>query len=255
MKKIIIANWKMNPQTFREAKRLLAHNKQLTINNSKLEVVIAPPFVYLSELLKIKNLKLKIGAQNTFWVTEGAYTGEISPKMLKNLGVEYAIIGHSERRKYAVETDEMINKKVRAALKGGLKAILCVGEPLEVRKKGKKAAMNFIKNQLQKDLKNVSSFPINQLTNKLIVAYEPIWAIGTGIAAHPKDALEMIKFIKSFIVRSWSLKPKVLYGGSVNSKNIMDFVKYNEIDGALVGGASINAKEFKKIVEKTNKIK
>jgi len=258
MKKIIIANWKMNPQSLAGFQRLARIYANLPRIGAGIEIVITPPFIYLSELLKIKNLKLKIGAQNVFWATGGAYTGEISPKMLKDLGVDYVIIGHSERREYVAETDEMINKKVKAVLSGGLKAVLCVGEPLEVQKKGKKIAMNFIKNQLQNDLKSVFSLPINQLNNKLIIAYEPVWSIstsGTGLVCSSNDALEMIKFIKLFAARRWSLKPKILYGGSVDSKNVQGFLRYDEIDGALVGGASVNAKEFKKIVELTNQLK
>ena len=257
MKKLIIANWKMNPSTIKEANKLFDSLLAVKNNDSKIEVVVAPPFVYLNNLITKKLKNLKLASQDVFWEEKGAYTGEISPKMLKDLGVDYAIIGHSERRKYAVETDEMINKKVIAALKGGLKAILCVGEPLEVRKKGKKDAMDFVKNQLQKDLKNVFSLPINQLTNKLIVAYEPIWSIsssGTGFVCSPDDALEMVKYIKKLLTTNYQLlTPRVLYGGSVESKNIQGFLKHNEIDGALVGGASINAKEFKKIVELINK--
>ncbi|MCR4275591.1 MAG: triose-phosphate isomerase [Candidatus Wolfebacteria bacterium] len=263
MKKLIIANWKMNPPTLKKAKELFSATTNYRLQAKNAEIVIVPPFIYLSELLKIKNspkqstlatgqIKLKIGAQNIFWATEGAYTGEISPKMLKDLYVDYAIIGHSERRKYAAETDEMINKKVIAALKESLKVILCVGEPLEIRKKGKKAAMDFVKNQLQKDLKGLKG---KLLSNKLIIAYEPIWAIGTGISATPETALETIKYIKKLLITNYQLlTPRVLYGGSVDSKNIKGFLQHNEIDGALVGGASLNAKEFKKIVELTNKI-
>ncbi len=258
MKKMIIANWKMNPSSIKEANKLFDSLLTIKNNDSKIEVVVAPPFVYLPFIsLGSEKTDIKCASQDVFWenpsVGGGAYTGEISPKMLKDLYVDYAIIGHSERRKYIGETDEMINRKVKAALNEGLKVILCVGEPLEVRKKGKKAAMDFVKNQLQKDLKDIKKLSVVG-RRSLVIAYEPIWAIGTGVPAHSNDALEMIKYIKQLLAKSYNLKARVLYGGSVNSKNIIDFVKHNEIDGALVGGASINSKEFKKIVEKINKL-
>jgi len=217
--------------------------------NKNVEIVVAPPFVYLPKL-KIENLKLKIGAQNVFWADSGAYTGEISPKMLKNLGVEYVIIGHSERRKSLNETDEMVNKKVLAALKLGLKVILCVGEDLKIREKGKKAVENFIKNQLQKDLRGIENYKLK--IENLLVAYEPVWALSTNKNGHSdtsEDALEMIKFIKDFISVRFKINGlRVLYGGSVDSKNIKNFIKYDEIDGALVGGASLKIEEVKKII-------
>ncbi|MEK7634417.1 MAG: triose-phosphate isomerase family protein, partial [Patescibacteria group bacterium] len=178
----------------------------------------------------------------------GHYTGEISPKMLKNLGVEYVIIGHSERRRHLNETDEMINKKVLATLKTELKVILCVGEPLEIRKKGKKAIENFIKNQLQKDLKRIENLKLK--IKNLAIAYEPIWAIGAGHSDTPEDALEMIKYIKKFLqTTNYKLQTKVLYGGSVDGKNIKNFLKYDEIDGFLIGHASLNKNEIKTIIK------
>lgn len=214
-----------------------------------MELVIAAPFVYLENLKpKTKNSKLKIGAQNVFWENQGVYTGEVSPLMLKNMGVEYVIIGHSERRKHLGETDEMINKKVSAALKTGLKTVLCVGEDLKIRKRGPKAVKSFVKNQLKKDLKGIGNWKFK--IENLVIAYEPVWAIGTGRACPPKDALEMIKFIKKLLTTNRKLQTtKVLYGGSVDSKNIEDFLQYKEIDGALVGGASLKPKEIKEIIK------
>lgn len=244
MKKTIVFNWKMGPATLQEAEQII----KIVLNSKS---IVCPPFIYLEPLLRLlktktQKLKTSLGAQDVFWENPpagGAYTGEISPKMLKNLGVEYVIIGHSERRNYLGETDEVINKKVKPALATGLKVILCVGESLKIRKKGKKAIKSFIKNQLQKDLKNIS------LNSRLIVAYEPIWAIGTGNYCQPEDALEIIKFIKQFLTSNFRFpKPKVLYGGSVTSKNIKDYLKFKEIDGVLIGGASINQKELKKIL-------
>lgn len=238
MKKLIIFNWKMNPSAFKEAKRLF----NSILYTKKAELIVAPPFVYLNALkVKTNKSKIELAAQDVFWENQGAYTGEVSPLMLRNLGVKYVIIGHSERRKYLGETDEMINKKVLAALKAGLKVVLCVGENLKTRQRGQKVVENFVRNQLAKDFKG---------TKNLIVAYEPIWAIGTGRACPPEDAREMIKFIKRILTTKYKLRqPKVIYGGSVDSKNIKDFVKYKEIDGALVGGASLKPKEVKKIIQ------
>jgi triosephosphate isomerase len=233
--KLIIFNWKMGPSSAKEAERLFK-----IILNSK--VVVAPPFIYLSNL---KTRNLKFGAQNCFWENSGAYTGEISPKMLKNLGVEYVIIGHSERRYYMRETDEMINKKVKAALKAGLKVVLCVGET----KKGLNKAENYVRKQLQRDFKKLS------FNSRVIIAYEPVWSIstsGTGKVCPPEYALKMIKFIKKLLATNYKPQTtKVLYGGSVDGKNIKKFVKYLEIDGALVGGASLKPQEVKKIIKIT----
>ena len=153
MKKIIIFNWKMNIADF------IRVNK-----NNKIEIVVCPPFTHLEKVKNSLSSKIKLGAQNCFWENRGAYTGEISPKMLKNLGVEYVIIGHSERRRYLDETDEMINKKILAALKAGLKVVLCVGEDLAIRRRGKKAVENFIEKQLEKDLRGLSKVKSQKLS-------------------------------------------------------------------------------------------
>ncbi len=253
MKKLIIFNWKMNPGSYGGAEKIFKAALELSRKTKKAEIVICPPFVWLesfSKLLKIKNYKLKakLGAQDVFWEESGAYTGEISPLMLEYVKVDDVIIGHSERRKYLKETDEMINKKVLTALKSGLKVILCVGENLKIRRSGKKIVMAFVKKQLEKDLAGTKNLKLK--TKNLIVAYEPIWAIGTGKPCNPEDALEVIKFIKQTLkAKSSNLKAvKVLYGGSVNGKNIESFLKYKQIDGALVGGASLEPKQFNKII-------
>jgi len=244
MKKIIIFNWKMNVADFIRVDK-----------NNEIEIVVCPPFTHLEKVKNSLSSKIKLGAQNCFWENEGAYTGEISPIMLKNLGVEYVIVGHSERRKYLNETDEMINKKVLAVLKARLRVVLCVGEPsrksqIANRKAQISYAKQYVKKQLQKDLKTISSsrFAISNL----IVAYEPVWAIstsGTGKICQPEDALEMIKFIKQTLNSKFSiLNSRILYGGSVDGKNIKDFLKYKEIGGALVGGASLKKNEIKKII-------
>ncbi len=234
MGKLIVANWKMAPGTEKEALKLAK------ASDGK-NVVVCPPFVFLEAVGK--NLKkAALGAQDI----------PVSPLMLKNLGVKYAILGHSDRRIKMGETDEMINKKVRAALAVGLKVILCVGENLVVRKKGIAAAKNFIKKQLQKDLKNLTNSK-KLITNNLIVAYEPVWAISTNKNAKNDtlaDAAEMISFIKQFSISNFQFSVKVLYGGSVDGKNIGGFLKYKEIDGFLVGGASLRSREFSKIISK-----
>jgi len=251
MRKIFIANWKENPKTEREAVALF--RAAATVKTSKdANIVVCPPFVYLEKLagvarsLKGKN-RAALGAQDVFWENEGPYTGEISPAMLKDLGIGYVIIGHSERRRLG-ETDEMVNKKIRAAIASGLRAVLCVGESVNIREKGVPAARKFIKNQLAEDLKNI---PFDKKTpSRLIVAYEPIWAIGTGRNAGPADARAMAVFIKKqtyLISRTSYLAFPVLYGGSVNGENIGGYMQFEEIDGALVGGASLKEDEWKKI--------
>mgnify|MGYP001561535572 CR=1 FL=1 len=241
----MIANWKMNPASESEAVKLA---RAVDAKN----VVVCPPFPFLKAVGSIIK-KASLGAQDVFWENSptggGAYTGEISAKMLKGLGVSYVIVGHSERRRWLHETDEMINRKVRAAVQAGLKVILCVGESLSVRKKGLQAAKNFVKNQLRGDLQNIRN--LKPKTHNLTIAYEPIWAIGTGKPDDPAQTAEMSRFIKNYLKpKTLNPKPKVLYGGSVTSLNIKRISEYNEIDVALVGGASIKANEFKKIVSK-----
>lgn len=228
MKKLLVANWKMNLPQLNKWKRFSAPKN--------VEVVICPPFSYLRETKEVLGRPLKLGAQDVFWEEKGAFTGEVSPSMLKNSGVEYVIIGHSERRRWLGETDEMVNKKVLAALNAGIKVILCVGEPKEVRKRGLGAAKKFVGNQLIKDLRSVKK------KDQIIFAYEPIWAVGTGVPDKAEDSAEIAAFIKS------KTGGKVVYGGSITSKNARGFFERKEIWGALVGGASLNAKEFNKII-------
>ena len=256
MKRIIVANWKMNPETLLEAKKLFSSIKNWLGKNfnalKNIEVVICPPFVYLgsfSKLLKTKTPKLKpkLGAQDLFWEEKGAFTGEISPKMLKNLGVEYVIVGHSERRKILRESDEMINKKLKTAIKAKLKPILCIGETEKERKAGK--TFKLLKAQLKMALKNISNIELQ--TSNLILAYEPIWAIGTGNPCKPEDAKEVLMFLKKF-TRSlvYSTNHPLLYGGSVNSQNAKEYIRVG-FDGLLVGGASLNENEFIEIIKST----
>jgi len=241
----------MNPQTAAEAVRLAR------AEDAK-GVVVCPPFVYISSI-KREVSRAKVGAQDVFWEPRGAYTGEVSPAMLKKLGVEYVIIGHSERRAQG-ETDTMVNKKVAAALRAHLRVILCVGESkresgsrnYELRK-----AQNYVKVQLKRDLNGIhnSKFKIH---NSLIIAYEPVWAISTARSAKsqdnadtPENALLMIKFIKGVTRQVSDVRCRVLYGGSVTSQNAASFLHYRDVGGALVGGASLRADDFKKIIKTT----
>jgi len=253
MPKFFAANWKENPKS--EAKALTLFKATASVKrNSHVGVAVCPPFIYLEEISHAyKRLGIKkglaLGAQDVFSEEKGPFTGGVGPKMLKSLGAKYVIVGHSERRKWMHETDAMINKKIRLALADGLTVILCVGEPLSIRKKGIGAAKKFIGIQLAKDLKTIKPGK-----NNLVVAYEPIWAIGTGHYDKPEDARAMATFIKKLLNQKHHQKARFLYGGSVNSKNIADYVQYEEIDGALVGGASLKADECKKIITILSKI-
>lgn len=218
---------------------------------ANVDKVICPPFVSLAEVKEIiKGSSIKLGAQNLYFEEEGAYTGEISPLMLSEL-CEFVIIGHSERRQYFHETNEVVNKKIKAALKVGLKPILCVGEKLEENEAGRTGAV--IAEQLKFSLANVDS------PKGLTVAYEPIWAIGTGRAATGQQANGTIGFIRQSLARLYneavSQKMRILYGGSVTADNVAEFMKQPEIDGALVGGASLKAEQFLSITKQTSETK
>ncbi len=243
MQKLVVANWKENPKTEKQALALFRAVAKVKPANG-VEVVICPPFIYLERIADVRRCEKKrhivLGAQDVFWQEKGEFTSEVGPQMLKSLGVRYVIVGHSERRKWLKETDAMINKKVKRALRDGLRVILCVGESLSIRKKGIAAARKFVEGQLKKDLVGVPRARLSYVA----VAYEPIWAIGTGRNARPEDAAFMADAIKKFA-------PRMLYGGSVDSKNIADYVQYNQISGVLIGGASLKAGEFKKIMTDT----
>jgi triosephosphate isomerase len=243
MKKIIIANWKSNPRNIDEAKKLAKATDFI-------DAVICPPFPFLETVGNVIK-KSSLGAQDVFWGDIGAYTGEVSWRHLKNLGVKYVIIGHSERRRYLKESDELISRKVEAALKAGLKVVLCVGEGLNIHNEGADPVKIFVKDQLEKNLP--VNFDSDIAGSRLTVAYEPVWAISTeagGKPDTPENAVEMIKFIKGILNSDFNVaNPKVIYGGSVNAKNAAEFLRNKEIDGALVGGASLKPKEFKLIVD------
>lgn len=246
-KKLIIANWKMNPLTLREAGILV---DAVESAESNADIVIAPPFVFTEYVSSVTSAETKLGAQDVCWedpAKGGAYTGEVSATMLKKMGVEYVIVGHSERRQYSQETDALIGKKVAVTIKAGMTAVLCVGESLAIRKKGTSEIKKYIKKQLSGALSGIELS--KSQAHKLVIAYEPIWAIGTGKAATLEDALGVITYIRSILTTNHHIPTtRILYGGSVDSKNIKGFLSDEDIDGALVGGASVNPKEFSKMI-------
>lgn len=244
-KPIIAGNWKMN-KTVDEALKLVNGLKD-KVKDAKCQVVICPPFVCLPAVVEaVKGTNIEVGAQNMHFEEKGAFTGEISPEMLTSLGVKYVIIGHSERRQYFAETDETVNKKVHAAFKHGLIPIICVGETLEEREAGK--AFDKIGGQVKKDLEGLTE----EQVASLIIAYEPIWAIGTGKTATSKDANEVIKFIRGTVAGMYGNSPadsmRIQYGGSVKPSTIKEQMSQSDIDGALVGGASLKVDDFAAIV-------
>lgn len=244
-KKVIAGNWKMNMLP-NEAINFIEELAPL-VKNTENEVVLCVPYTDLFyALLTAQNTNIKIGAQNMHFEENGAYTGEVSGKMLKAINVEYVIIGHSERRQYFNETDETVNKKVKAAFQYGLKPIVCVGETLEQREGGE--TEKIITKQTELALEGLSS---EQVENT-IIAYEPIWAIGTGKTATKEDANNSIQAIRNKIAQIYGqmVADRVIiqYGGSVKSTNAKELFEMSDIDGGLVGGASLKADEFSKIV-------
>lgn len=246
----IAGNWKMN-NTVPEAEKLV-HDMLDTLNRIEgVEKVLCPPFVSLVTLRELlKGSSVKLGAQNMYFEAKGAYTGEVSPLMLREL-CEFVILGHSERRRYFTETDRIVNRKIKAALENGLKPILCVGEKLEENEAGRTEEV--IDRQLNQGLNSVKP------TRNIVVAYEPLWAIGTGKAASAEQAAATIKFIRNTIAKLWNKNIardlRILYGGSVTSHNIAEFISQPEIDGALVGGSSLKPTEFSSIIKQTAAIK
>lgn len=245
-KKVIAGNWKMNKLP-NEAMEFIEELAPL-VKDTKNEVILCVPYIDLFyTLLTVQGTNIKVGAQNMHYEKSGAYTGEVSAEMLKAINVEYVIIGHSERRQYYNETDEVISLKLKKALEVGLKPILCVGETLEQREAGK--AEEIITTQVKLGLSELKK---NQISS-VIIAYEPIWAIGTGKTATAEDANNSIKAIRNELLKEYgkdvSEKVIIQYGGSVKSTNAIELFEMSDIDGALVGGASLNAQEFAKIVE------
>jgi len=247
---LIAGNWKMNT-TVSEAERLVLEMFERLDKIQGIEKVICPPFVSLVSINKLlQSSSIRLGAQNMHFEAKGAYTGEISALMLKEL-CEFVILGHSERRWYFGETDEIVNKKVNAALTNKLKPILCVGERLEENESGR--TKEVVERQVTAALRDIEP------TRDLVIAYEPVWAIGTGKAASGNQAAARIGFIRDILAKLCNKRVadeiRILYGGSVTAANIRQFVSYPEIDGALVGGASLKAEEFVSIVEQTADIK
>jgi triosephosphate isomerase len=244
---VIAGNWKMN-NNGAESVALVSQLKAMLADSREIDIVVAPPFTALGAVAAVlKGSPIGLAAQNVFWEESGAFTGEISAAMLKEVGCRYVIIGHSERRQYFSETDETVNKRLKAVLKASLIPIVCIGELLAEREAEKTLAV--IEQQLREGLQGLSS----EEMKKVIIAYEPVWAIGTGKTATPDQAQEVHHFIRDLIARIFSKEvaddTRILYGGSVKPDNVDLLMSQLDIDGALVGGASLNADAFARIVK------
>jgi len=243
----VVGNWKMNTGSL-EAEELLASLKHLLKDVDGVDVAVCPPFPYLFLAFEaLKGTRIRLGAQNMFEEEKGAFTGEVSPRMLKDAGCKFVILGHSERRQYFGETDTAVHRKILKALQYDLRPIVCVGETLEQREKGRTEKV--IQKQLIGCMEGLSARQLEKIT----VAYEPVWAIGTGKTATPEQAQEMHRFIREWIERKFlsdtARKIRIQYGGSVNPENAKELMIQPDIDGALVGGASLNAESFTAIVQ------
>lgn len=245
MKPLIVANWKCNPLTLKEGEELVKRIEEGVDGFSSAEVVICPPFVFLPFL--IQRSQLPFGAQNCFSEDKGPFTGEISVKMLEEVGAKYVIVGHSERRKIFKETNKEINLKLLKVLSSSISPILCIGENREERQSGK--TFDILTEQLEKCLLGVSK----EDSSKMVLAYEPIWAIGTGESANISDIGEVRIFIRKFLSDKFGKenceKIRILYGGSVDSNNVHSFVTEARMNGVLVGGASLKSDEFLKLIK------
>jgi triosephosphate isomerase (TIM) len=244
-KPFIAGNWKMNTN-LKEAIDLVSALIP-KVKDTKVEILVCPPFTNLTEVSKIiKGTNIKLGAQNCSTEASGAFTGEISASMLKSVGCEYVIIGHSERRQYYNETDEIVNKKIKQALAAGLNIILCVGETLEQREKG--ITQKIVETQAKGSLNDIDKASMQKIT----IAYEPVWAIGTGKTATKEQAQEVHSLIRKLLIHLYDKKIsdsiRIQYGGSVKPDNIKELMAQEDIDGALVGGASLKADSFVGIV-------
>ena len=247
-KKIVAGNWKMN-MTIDESNGLINELKQVSENN--VEIKIAPSYTNLYYAISLlKNSAIEVIAQNVHSEKKGAYTGEISAKMLKSIGVNTVIIGHSERRKYFNETDTILSKKVKAALENSLNVIFCIGEELSERESGNH--FEIIKNQITTALIDLN----NDEIKNIVIAYEPVWAIGTGMTANINQIQEMHEFIRKLINEKFgdetSDSIQILYGGSVKPNNAKDIFSLNDVDGGLIGGASLNFSDFQSIIDAAN---
>ena len=250
-KPIIAGNWKMN-KTVAEAVQLAKGICAGVQGVEDVEAVLIPPYIDITEVLKVVDgTDVTVGAQNCYWVNEGAYTGEIAPKMIKEAGCTYVCIGHSERRTIFGETDEIINQKIKAAIEEGLLPILCVGELLEQREA--EQTLEVVKTQLEAGLKDVSV----EDAKTIVIAYEPVWAIGTGKVATPEQAQEVHKYIRELLVNIFDEETanviRIQYGGSVKPDNVVEIMSQEDVDGALVGGASLKADSFCELVKRSSK--
>ena len=247
-RKVIAGNWKMHKDLSESQNLISKLINELRKEEVNCDIIICPPFTSLSEAAGlVKNTKVKLGAQNMHYEDKGAFTGEVSAAMLKNVGCEYVILGHSERRAIFSESDEMINKKIKKALGSGLRPIFCIGETLQQRESG---TMNdVIKRQVTDGLQHVSTGEME----KIIIAYEPVWAIGTGVTATPQQAQEVHVYVRQLINNIFgddtAEKLIIQYGGSVKPDNAAELLSQSDIDGALVGGACLEADSFLKIIK------
>jgi len=245
---IIAGNWKMH-KTIQEAVDIAVALKRKFYTFSEADIVICPPFTALAKVYdQIIDSNIMLGAQDVYWEPEGAFTGEISPGMLKDAGCRYVIVGHSERRNIFGETDEDVNKKLCAVLRHAMVPIFCVGEKIEERDNG--MTFEVLEKQLKRGLKDLTKDDVI----RIVIAYEPVWAIGTGRTATPQQAQEAHRFIREFIERNYdretALKLRIQYGGSVKPENIAQLMAQEDVDGALVGGASLDVNSFIEIVQK-----
>ena len=247
-KPMIAGNWKMHLNLSESSQLVMAIAENIS-NTERVDVLVAPPFTNLGVVKKaIGGSGMFLAAQNMHWENQGAYTGEVSPRMLLEVGCTHVILGHSERRGLFKETSDMVDRKAKAAVLSGLKPIVCIGETLEEREAGK--TFEIIRTQLDESLKTFMEE--KALPSSLVLAYEPVWAIGTGKTATPAQAQEVHRFIRDWMVDKFGLKTaesiRVLYGGSVKPENIKDLMSETDIDGALVGGASLKADSFVSII-------
>ncbi|MFO7981789.1 MAG: triose-phosphate isomerase [Candidatus Aminicenantes bacterium] len=250
-KPFIAGNWKLH-KTISEAVLLTKKIHKKVKKEKEAEIVIIPPFTALSEVKKVlSKSQILTGAQDVFWEESGAYTGEIAPSMIKEAGCDFVVVGHSERRQYFGDTDDHVNKKIKSALNAGLFPIMCLGESLEERENNE--TFNKIKKQVNQGLKDLEA---DQIKN-VIIAYEPIWAIGTGRTATPEQAEEVHAFIRNqlteMVGKETSSCAIILYGGSVKPKNAFSLIKEKNINGALIGGASLKADSFVDIIKEAKK--
>jgi len=247
----IAGNWKMF-KTVSEAEEIVKALMGVSADFMEAEVVVIPPFTALSKIRKtLCENPIQLGAQNVYWEEEGAYTGEISPRMLKEVGCQYVVIGHSERRQYFGETNQTVNKKIQAVLKHDMYPIMCIGETLEEREQGK--AFNKIGNQIDEGLEGFDAAAFS----RIVIAYEPIWAIGTGVTATPGQAQEVHAFIREKLSQKYGNDACacaiILYGGSVKPANTFSLLNEKDINGALVGGAALQPDSFSEIVKEAIK--